>query len=245
VICVSPRERSIVQAQTHGRNNCQYVPNGVNSSQFRPGPPVRKPQLLFVGDLAEPRKRFDRVLAILPRLLMDRPDLKLVVVGNGSDQAIDRIPGELRSACDLRGYVTEAELRQTYAESQGVFLLSDYEAFGLPILEALISGTPVFLTDLDVTRSLFDACRGAKFCPADNAEETFAIVERTLAQGPDAIRETLADRVRLRAAFEWDGLAIQKWQILAAAWFTRHYIDRSFQGPAVARSAIAATGRLA
>jgi glycosyltransferase involved in cell wall biosynthesis len=239
VICVSPRERSIVQAQTHGRNNCQYVANGVNSTEFQPGPPTRKPQLLFVGDLAEPRKRFDRVLAILPRLLATRPELKLVVIGNGSDQALDRIPLEFRPACGLRGYVSEPELRQAYAESQGVFLLSDYEAFGLPILEALISGTPVFLTDLDVTRSLFDTYRGAKFCPADDPEATFAIVDRTLALGPDAILETLADRPRLRAAFDWDALAIRKWQVLAAAWFTRYYIDRPFQGPHVARSAIA------
>jgi glycosyltransferase involved in cell wall biosynthesis len=244
VLCVSPRERSIVQAQTHGRNNCQYVPNGVNASEFQPGPTIRKPQLLFVGDLAEPRKRFDRVLAILPRLLASRPDLKLVVVGNGSDRAVDAIPLELRPACDLRGYVDEVDLRTAYAESQGVFLLSDYEAFGLPILEALISGTPVFLTDLDVTRSLFDTYRGAKFCPVEDLEATYEILSRTLSQGPDAILETLADRPRLAAAFDWDALAIRKWQVLAAAWFTRHYIDRPFQGPAVARSAIAARGGL-
>jgi glycosyltransferase involved in cell wall biosynthesis len=244
VICVSPRERSIVQAQTHGRNNCQYVPNGVNGAAFQPGPPVRRPQLLFVGDLVEPRKRFDRVLAILPRLLLGRPDLKLVVIGNGSDKVLDLIPNELHPACELRGYVSESELRQAYAESQGVFLLSDYEAFGLPIVEALISGTPVFLTDLDVTRSLFDTYRGARFCPADDPEATFEIVDRTLSQGPDSIVETLADRPRLRAAFDWDGLAIQKWQVLAAAWFTRHYIDRPFQGPAVARTAIAARARV-
>lgn len=242
VLCVSPRERSVVQAQTPGRNNCQYVANGVNCAEFQPGPPERKPQLLFVGDLAEPRKRFDRVLAILPRLLAGRPDLKLVAIGNGSDRAIDRVPAELRPACEFRGYVPEAELRHAYAESAGVFLLSDYEAFGLPILEALISGTPVFLTDLEVTRSLFETYAGAHFCPADDPEETSAIVDRTLARGPDAVLETLADRDRLRAAFDWDVLAIKKWQFLAATWFTRHYIDRPFQGPAIGRSAIAARG---
>ena len=69
VLCVSPWERQVVQAQTHGRNNCHYVANGVNADEYRPGPLARKPHLLFVGDLAEPRKRFDRILAILPRLL--------------------------------------------------------------------------------------------------------------------------------------------------------------------------------
>jgi len=243
VLCVSPAERSIVQAQTHGRNNCQYVANGVDTNAFQPGPIDRKPQLLFVGDLLEPRKRFDRVLAILPRLLEARPGCKLVVVGNGSDRAMGPIPVDLQPFCDLRGYISESELYQVYAESQGVFLLSDYEAFGLPILEALIVGTPVFLTDLPVTRSLFDTYQGARFCPADDIEATYTVVDRSLSQGPDLIRETLADRPRLASAFDWDVLAIRKWQVLASAWFTRHHIDRPFQGAKVGRSAIAARGR--
>jgi glycosyltransferase involved in cell wall biosynthesis len=239
VLCVSPWERRVVQAQAHGRNNCHFVANGVNCDEYRPGPLVRKPQLLFVGDLAEPRKRFDRIMAILPRLLARWPELKLVVIGNGSDKALERIPVELRPACELRGYVTEPELRRAYAESRAVFLLSEFEAFGIPILEGLVSGTPVFLTDLDVTRSVFGDYRGARFCPGDDADATLAIVEATLAQGPAAIRETLADRERLRSAFDWDGLALQKWQALATAWFTRHYLDRPFQGPRQAKTALA------
>ena len=86
-----------------------------------------------------------------------------------------------------------------------------------------------------MTRSLFETYQGAKFCPGDDPDATFAIVEQTLARGEAAIRETLADRDRLRAAFDWDGLALQKWQALAAAWFTRHYLDRPFQGPDVAQ----------
>ena len=239
VLCVSPSERAIVQAQTHGRNNCRYVANGVDIDAFRPGPTERKPQFLFVGDLAEPRKRFDRIQAIFPRLLSNHPNLKLIVIGNGSGEALGRISLDLQPACDLRGYVSESELRQAYAESRGVFLLSDYEAFGLPILEALISGTPVFLGDLDVTRSLFESYAGAKFCPLEDPEATAAIILQTLSLGPDAILETLADRDRIGADFNWDALAIRKWQALAAAWFTRHHVDRPFQGPKVGRSAIA------
>ena len=231
VLCVSPWERQVVQAQTHGRNNCVYVANGVNSREYKPGPLDRKPHLLFVGDLAEPRKRFDRILAILPKILAKWPELKLVVIGNGSDVALGRIPSELRPACELRGYVSEVALRKAYAEARGVFLLSEFEAFGIPILEGLISGTPVFLTDLEVTRTLFSGYRGAKFCPGDDPDATYQIVDQTLSQGSQAIAETLTDRDNLRAAFDWDVLALRKWQALAAAWFTRHHLDRPFQGP--------------
>ncbi len=231
VLCVSPWERRVVQSQAPGRNNCHYVANGCNMADYRPKGEVRKPQLLFVGDLAEPRKRFDRILAIFPRLLARWPELKLVVIGNGSDTALARIPEALRPACELRGYVSEPELRRAYAESRGVFLLSEFEAFGIPILEGLVSGTPVFLTDLEVTRSLFAPFGGAKFCPGDDPKATLAIVEATLSRGEAEFREILLDRDRLGAAFDWDALALRKWQALSAAWFTRHYIDRPFQGP--------------
>ena len=231
VLCVSPWERQVVQGQADGRNNCHYVANGCNMTEYRPQGGNRKPQLLFVGDLAEPRKRFDRVLAILPRLLNRWPELKLVVIGNGSDSALSRIPEALRPACELRGYVTETELRRAYAESRGVFLLSEFEAFGIPILEGLVSGTPVFLTDLEVTRSLFETYLGAKFCPGDDPAATLEIVSDTLCRGEAEFRAVLKDRDRLAAAFDWDALALRKWEHLAAAWFTRHQIVRPFQGP--------------
>lgn len=231
VLCVSPWERSLLQRQVRGRNNCHYVANGCNMAEYRPPTEPRRPQLLFVGDMAEPRKRFDRVLALLPRLLDTCPDLKLVVIGNGSDAALARIPEPLRPACDLRGYVTEPELRRVYGESRGVFLLSDFEAFGLPILEALAAGTPAFVTDLPVARGLFESYHGAKFCPGDDPEATLAIVLATLSRGDDENRLVLDDRDRLADAFDWDALALRKWEAMAAAWFGRHYIDRPFRGP--------------
>ena len=91
----------------------------------------------------EPRKRFDRVLDLFGRLRAVRPGLRLVVIGNRSDQAGGLLPEAHRDAIDLRGYVGEAPLRRAYAESRGLVLLSDFEAFGIPILEALASGTPV------------------------------------------------------------------------------------------------------
>jgi glycosyltransferase involved in cell wall biosynthesis len=236
-LCVSPWERNFVQSQAPGRNNCHYVANGCNCDEYQPGPTPRQPHLLFVGDLAEPRKRFDRILAIFPHLLRRWPFLRLVIIGNGSESALARIPAELRPYCEPRGYVSEAGLRKAYAQSWAVFLLSEFEAFGIPILEGLVSGTPVFLTDLEVTRSLFSSYRGAKFCPGDDLRATLSIVEQTLERGDSAIQEVLLDRPRLRAAFDWDVLALRKWEAMSSAWFTRHYLETPFKGPQPARKA--------
>jgi glycosyltransferase involved in cell wall biosynthesis len=224
VFCVSPWERRLLQDLAPDRGNCVFLPQGCHFGDFCPGPLARKSQLLFVGDLAEPRKRIERVLAVFARLRRQRPELRLVVVGSRSEEFHNRVPTELQSVCESRGYVSEPALRQAYAESLGLFLLSDCEAFGIPIIEALASGTPVFLSSLEATQSLFGAYRGAHFCPADDLEATLAVVENVLARGADAIRDVLEDREALQAEFDWKLLANQKWNALAAAW---HQKDRT------------------
>ena len=221
VFCVSAWERRELQDHAGQRGHCVFLPNGCHFEDFRPGPLVRRPQLLFVGDLAEPRKRIDRVLAVFARLRQRRPQLRLVLVGSRREVVRDRIPPELQSAYEFRGYVSEPELRQAYAESLGVLLLSDYEAFGIPILEALASGTPVFLSRLEATRSLFQSYRGTHFCPADDLEGTLGVIEHTLTRGPDAILEVIKDREALRNEFDWEVLAAQKWNAPAAAWYQK------------------------
>jgi glycosyltransferase involved in cell wall biosynthesis len=183
---------------------------------------------LFVGDLVEPRKRFDRVLSAFASLAERRPNLRLKVVGNRSEKVTGIIPPALRSRCDLCGYVDEVELRRAYAESLGLFLLSDFEAFGIPILEALASATPVFLSEQEATRSLFGSFSGARFCPGDDVDATVAIVERVLARGRHSVAEITAERRRLKATHGWEDLSHRKWQALASAWFRR----RSWRVPA-------------
>lgn len=221
VFCDSPWERDHLKADATDPERCVFLPVGCTFDDDRPGPLERPPHLLFIGDLAEPRKRFDRVLAVLDRLLEHRPDARLVVIGNGSDAAAATIPARLRHAIDLRGFVAEAELRRAYAESHGLILLSDFEAFGVPILEALARGTPAFLSDQPTTRGLFARYRGAHFLPADDPVAVAAHIAHVFARGRDAVAACLDDRPALRAAFDWEGLALLKWHALSAAWFWR------------------------
>ncbi len=222
IFCDSPSERQQLEHESGRVGKSVHLPIGCDFELFRPGPLERRPQLLFVGDAAEPRKRIDRVLSVFAKLRRRHPELRLVFVGNKRERVRELIPPELRSACELRGYVSEAELRQAYAESLGLFLLSNCEAFGIPILEAMASGTPVFLSRLEETFSLFGAFRGAHFCPAEDLDETHRIVEFHLARGRECIREAIDDREALRAAFDWNAIAARKWEALAAAWYHDH-----------------------
>lgn len=225
VLADSPAERESLQRLAPGRLNCVSLPLGCDFDAFEAGSVERPPQLLFVGDLAEIRKRFDRVLDVFSHVLTRWPDARLVVIGNRSEESADRIPPAIRHAVDLRGYVSEFELRQAYATSRALLVLSDVEAFGLPILEALVSGTPVLLGRLDTTVSLFGECSGAHFCPLDDGVGTRAVVDRLLENWESAIVGARADRPRLRSLFDWDRLADRKWRALCAAWTRRNAWD--------------------
>ena len=221
VLCDSPWERDQLQPWSPGMGNCRVLRLGVDFARYRPGPVDRPPRVLFIGDLAEPRKRFDRVVAVFEVLLARWPELRLGVVGNRSDRAHDLIPGAIRGHVDLHGYLDESALIDLLASSRALFLLSEFEAFGIPILEALAVGTPVFLTEMAPTRSLFGEFRGAHFCPADDLGLTSEIVVHTLESGRMAVLDVLNKRKALAGAFDWDDLAARKWLLLASAWAGR------------------------
>jgi glycosyltransferase involved in cell wall biosynthesis len=222
VLCDTPWERSQIRRLAPGRNNTAFLPLGFDTKRFRLGAKLRLKQLVFVGDLAEPRKRFDRVIELLTSLDADHADLRLVVVGNKSTDLKCHVPAPLTDRIELRGYVTDEELAALYAESAATILLSDFEAFGIPILESLACGTPVFLSDLEATASVFSDLRGARFCPRHDLDATARIVREQLSRGEEAIGEALADRLKIESRFDWDRIAQDKWSRMSAAWTRRN-----------------------
>jgi glycosyltransferase involved in cell wall biosynthesis len=210
VACDTPYEWLMLRAAAGPGVDCALIPLGFTPSEFTPGRPERRPYLLFVGDLKEERKRFPLVVNVFTEVLRRHPNLQLVVVGNKSEEMGSEIPDSVRRQCVLMGYVPEAELRSLYRDAAGLMQLSDYEAFGLPILEALASGTPVFLTRRPTVVGAFARYRGIVLIddstPARMAEPVSAVLDR----GRAFIEEVLADRPRLEAELSWDAVVAKR-----------------------------------
>jgi alpha-1,3-rhamnosyl/mannosyltransferase len=135
VIAVSERTRDdLVELYGIPPEKIAVIPHGVDRA-FSPGDGAVEGYLLFVGAVQrrkDPRAALDAALAI---------GMPLVVVGPEREPALAE---ELRGGgADLRGYVEKAELAQLYRGAACLVVPSRYEGFGLPVLEALASGTPV------------------------------------------------------------------------------------------------------
>lgn len=188
------------------------VPLGV-SAAFAAGPDARvelpagvtPPFVLHVGDLHERRNltvAVDAVLAARRRAgALQRLTLVLVGTDRGTgDQLSARAAAAGSPDAILRlGRVNEDVLRALYRCAAALVYPSRYEGFGLPIIEAMASGTPVIAARAaSIPELAGDA--GILLDPDDTAAWTDAVVRVQDAE----LRRELATRGAERAArFTW------------------------------------------
>lgn len=106
--------------------------------------------ILFVGTL-EPRKNLPFLVRATAGWLKEHSDYKLVLVGKRGWQ-YENIFKEIEK-CALQeqvvetGYVSNEEKRALYSSAAVLGYASQYEGFGLPLLEAMACGCPVVAAD--------------------------------------------------------------------------------------------------
>ena len=123
------------------------ISNGVDVDRFVDAEPEQRdrPYLLCVGRLEE-YKGIQYVIRALPEL----PEYDLVVAGTGPYRdELDRIADEtgVRDRVDFLGYVKDDRLPKLYAGAEVYVTLSEFEAYGMTVAEALAAGTPCVVTN--------------------------------------------------------------------------------------------------
>ena len=147
VLTVSERTRAdLVRLYGLPEDKVVVTPNGVDPA-FTPGNGLSIGTYVLAVGAVQPRKNQLAALAAAEAAM-----LPLVVAGPVKDEALAaRLSG---AGADLRGYVSQEDLAELYRGAACLIQPSRFEGFGLPMLEAMASGTPVVALDEPALREV-------------------------------------------------------------------------------------------
>lgn len=199
-IAVSESAREVVVR--HLGRDAVVIPNGISCAHFNTSEPSartktgagsRPRRVLFIGRVDERRKGFDVLRAAAPLIRRSIPALEIVVAGQG---ARPLPPGFV----DV-GTVGEAE-KARLLRGADCFIAphGERESFGIVIVEAMASGTPVAASAIDAFSDVLSGQLGARFevgNPAALAEAVIDVLTR-----PDPLRTARARRAAW--AYDWE-----------------------------------------
>ncbi|MGH2581331.1 MAG: glycosyltransferase family 4 protein [Anaerolineales bacterium] len=203
------------------------VPNGIDTGEFlRLGLQARElveqlklfssEPLLFLPVRVTRRKNIELALNTLARLRETHPSARLVVTGplgahNPANLDYFEELKEMRRKLSLNGSahflaelvdgsLSDEAIADFYRFADALFLPSLEEGFGIPMIEAGLSGMPVFCSDIDSLRALGGGDVNY-FSPKDDPGKVATLIATVLDGDP---RYRL--RVRIRQEFAWQAI---------------------------------------
>ncbi|MFM8321019.1 MAG: glycosyltransferase family 4 protein [Chloroflexota bacterium] len=207
----------------------QVIYEGVDERCFQPLPDsalqaVRRsyrldqPYILFLGE-RRPHKNIPGLLRAFAALPAETRTAHLLVLA-GNPYAGDQGLRQLAAQLDIAGCVRwidnppDADLPALYQAAAALALLSYYEGFGLPVLEAMASGVPVVISDRTALPEV--AGEAALAVPPDDPAAAAAALQAVLPGGAQRLRCIAAGRARA-AGFTWQRCAEQTLEVYHAA----------------------------
>lgn len=208
LIAVSTVARDSVARYFPGRY--RIIPNGIDTARFNPGVrPVEElagysPKILFVGRF-EPRKGLKYLLQSFPMVLSEIPTAKLVVVGQGILERYYRryVEEHIKGSVFFVGHVSADDLARYYA-SCDVYCspATGAESFGIVLLEAMATQTPIVCSDIPGYRTLMEEGREGLFFKACDPKDLARKLIRLL-KNADRRREMGINGRKKAVEYDW------------------------------------------
>ena len=190
------------------------IPNGVEVSRFQSAVAAQIGakleaksdaglKLLFVGRL-DARKGFKTAVEAFRIAAATRPDLRLIVAGDGPQKsAIESLPAALRSRVLMLGAVPNAEIPAYYAACD-LYLSPALggESFGIVLVESMAAGLPLVASDIPGYREVVTDGLQGLLVPAGDPSGYAEAIDRIL--GDPGLAGRLANDALARArGYDW------------------------------------------
>ena len=167
---VSERAKESLEKRIGTRKPVSVLPIFVDIQKFatltRTKHPRWKIALLYVGRLEE-EKRSKKVLEILVALRSGGHDAGATIVGEGSERkSLETYARKMNIQERVQFVGWQRDPSEYIAQSDLVVVPSQYEGYGMVIIEALAAGVPVLATDVGIAREA-----GAMVVPYEEFEQ--------------------------------------------------------------------------
>lgn len=156
--------------------NISLIENGVDTKPYiNKAKSKKKGKLLYAGRL-DKHKRIDLLVRLTRKLLKSGHHVHLDIVGpdfNHTKKDIELLISELGIGdhVNILGKVSDQDLIELYSEAEVFLSASEYEGFGLTVVEALASGTPCVLNNIPSFEMIADGQNFAKTVDFNNLKE--------------------------------------------------------------------------
>lgn len=166
-IAVSEAARTTLVEHVGG--DAVIIPNGVDISEFAhshpmPGWPGTGHALVFLGRVDEPRKGLAVLLDAMPAVISAFPEIRLLVAGPGDiEEVLAQAPEGVSDHVFSLGMISATQKPDVLA-SGDIYIAPNTggESFGIVLLEAMASGTPVLASNLTAFQRVLDNDRAGR-----------------------------------------------------------------------------------
>lgn len=178
------------------------IPGGVRTADFVPQLRHAEPTILFSGALDRPEKHVALLLEAVALLADTRPDVRLQLSGPGDVAPIlAAAPAGATDHVEVLPLGDPDGQADRYARAWVTCLPTQWDSFGLVIVESLAAGTPVVVGDAGAPSELVTPETGRRTDPF-TAEELATRLDQALEMAKDP--ETVAACRSLAERYDWD-----------------------------------------
>jgi teichuronic acid biosynthesis glycosyltransferase TuaC len=189
---------------------CVVIHNGVDLERFVPGPKDSSPLMVSVGRMAY-QKGIDVLLRAFAEVRLSHPLWRLLILGDGPLKGeMERLAAELGLASSVcfRGTLPPSGVAQELQRASLFVLSSRFEGFPLAVLEAMASGTPIVMTDVEGARELIAHPDRGRIVAIDDVKGLASALSEMIGLGPEKLQAMgTACREWVAATHSWQQIA--------------------------------------
>ncbi len=127
---------------------------------------------VFMASRLSKEKRLDIALHVMKRVQEKLSDVVLIICGEGEEREnIEAMAKKDGVSIKLMGWVDRAKLLQFYKFADVFLLTSEFEGYGMTLVEASVAGTPVVTTKVGLAKTgLFKSGENSFVCPVGDVD---------------------------------------------------------------------------